>query len=71
MKSEMTYMEALLGVLVIGLFVALMTVIGEQDYQDAQREERNTCLMVAQGHWPAETAEGYRCPERVAGANHE
>jgi hypothetical protein len=69
--SNYSFGEILMGATTIIAFVALMTVLGEQDYQDALREERNTCLMVAQGHWPVETAEGYRCPEQVAGANHE
>lgn len=64
--SNYRFGEILMGATTIIAFVALMTVIGEQDYQDALREERNACLMVAQGYWPAETAEGYDCPERVA-----
>lgn len=69
--NNYSFGEILMGATTIIAFVALMTVIGEQDYQDALAEERTTCLMVAQGHWPAETAEGYDCPERVAGANYE
>lgn len=63
--------ETAIGALILAAFIVVLAWTGEQDYQDALREERNTCLMVANGHWPAETAEGYRCPERVAGANHE
>lgn len=69
--SNYSFGEILMGATTIIAFVALMTVIGEQDYQDALAEERATCLMVAQGHWPAETAEGYDCPQRIAGASYE
>jgi hypothetical protein len=51
--------------------ILLLGQIGNEDYRTALAEEREACAMVAAGHWPAETAEGYRCPEQVAGANHE
>ena len=63
----MTAIDTAIGALILAAFIVVLAWTGEQDYQDALREERNTCLMVAQGHWPAETAEGYDCPERVAG----
>ena len=64
----MAYGNIILGAAALGAFIALLAMLGEQDYKTAIMEERTACLMVAQGHWPAETAEGYRCPERVAGA---
>lgn len=51
--------------------ILLLGQIGNDDYRTALAEERQACAMVAQGHWPAETAEGYDCPERVAGASYE
>lgn len=65
---SLTVIDTVIGALILAAFIGVLAWTGEQDYQDALREERNACLMVAQGHWPAETAEGYRCPERVAGA---
>ena len=64
----MNAVETTIGALILAALIVVLAWTGEQDYQDALREERTACLMVAQGHWPAETAEGYRCPERVAGA---
>lgn len=65
---SLTAIDTAIGALILAAFIAVLAWAGEQDYQEALREERTACLMVAQGHWPAETAEGYRCPERVAGA---
>lgn len=62
----MTYGNIILGAAALGAFIALLAMLGEQDYKTAIQEERTTCLMVAQGHWPPETTEGYDCPERVS-----
>lgn len=59
-------LQTLLGALVIGLFIVLLAMLGEQDYKTAIMEERTACLMVGAGHWPPETTEGYDCPERVS-----
>lgn len=63
--------DTAIAALILIVFIAVLAWSGERDYRDALREERNTCLMVAQGHWPAETAEGYDCPKRIAGASYE
>lgn len=67
----MTYGNIILGSLALGAFIALLAVIGEEDYKTAIQEERMACMMVEAGHWPAETAEGYDCPEQIAGASYE
>ena len=59
------------AIAVCALLLAAFCVTGQMDYADAVGQEKRACRMVAQGHWPAETAEGYRCPERVAGASYE
>jgi len=46
--------------------ILLLGQIGSEDYRTALAEEREACAMVAAGRWPAETAEGYDCPKRVA-----
>jgi len=51
--------------------ILLLGQIGNEDYRTALAEEREACAMVAAGHWPVETAEGYDCPQRIAGASYE
>lgn len=62
-----SHMGALFAVAVIALIVAAFSITGEMSYRDALAEERTACLMVARGYWPAAQAEGFNCPERVAG----
>lgn len=67
----MNYGNIILGSLALGAFIALLAVIGEEDYKTAIQEERMACMMVQEEHWPEEVAEGYDCPERIAGASYE
>lgn len=62
----MTYGNIILGSLALGAFIALLAVIGEEDYKTAIQEERMACMMVQEGLWPEEVAEGYDCPKRIA-----
>ncbi|MGB0467724.1 MAG: hypothetical protein ACPGF7_09390 [Pontibacterium sp.] len=48
-------MKYFVGVLV----VALLAVVGDMDYADAEQQLSNYCDMVNQGHWP--NYEGLDC----------
>lgn len=58
--------DILAGIVAAAGLILLLGQIGNDDYRTALAEERQACAMVAQGHWPAETAEGYDCPQRIA-----
>jgi len=69
----MRYGNIVLGSAVAMALVAIWSMAGEMDYQDAKLEEQHTCAMVRDGIWPAEQAENYNCaePVQVAGVEHE
>jgi hypothetical protein len=69
----MRYGNIVLGSAVAMALVAIWSMAGEMDYQDALISEQHTCAMVRDGIWPAEQAENYNCaePVRVAGVEHE
>jgi len=69
----MRYGNIVLGSAVAMALVAIWSMAGEMDYQDALISEQHTCAMVRDGLWPAEQAENYNCAGtvRVAGVEHE
>jgi hypothetical protein len=69
----MRYGNIVLGSAVAMALVAIWSMAGEMDYQDALISEQHTCAMVRDGIWPAEQAENYNCAGtvRVAGVEHE
>lgn len=67
----MRYGNIVLGSAVAMALVAIWSMAGEMDYQDALISEQHTCAMVRDGIWPAEQAENYNCAEPVQVAIHE
>lgn len=65
----MTYGNIILGSLALGAFIALLAVIGEEDYKAAIQEERMACEMVEAGIWPEWQARNLDCKteQNVAG----
>lgn len=64
MKNQLReYWQIIFSGSVVFLILALLCIVGEMDYQDAKLEERATCKMVRDGHWPAYRARNLDCPD--------
>lgn len=45
-------MKYIIGIIILFVFLLILSLAGQADYDEAQRQDQEYCDMVAKGVWP-------------------